>query len=216
MRIVLMGPPGSGKGTQADRLAERVGVTRMSTGDLFRSHQERGTELGRLAEGYMKVGEYVPDDVTVRMVMEWIVAPEQAEGFVLDGFPRTIGQAEALDREAEGIGGIDRVIYMEVPRGELVARLTGRQVCRGCQSPYHVGFAPPAVRDVCDRCGGELYQRDDDKIGVVERRLGVYDQETGPVIDHYRRAGKLIGVDGTGTADDVERALSAATATGPD
>ena len=140
-----MGPPGSGKGTQVGRLAERVGVSRMSTGDLFRSHQERDTELGRLARGYMEAGEYVPDDITIQMVMEWVNAPSQAGGFVLDGFPRTSGQAEALDRGVASLGGIDQVVYMAVPRDELMRRLTGRLVCRGCQTPYHIDSAPPAV-----------------------------------------------------------------------
>ena len=207
-----MGPPGSGKGTQVGRLAERVGVPRMSTGDLFRSHQEKDTELGRLARGYMEAGEYVPDDITIRMVMEWVSAPSQAKGFVLDGFPRTGGQAEALDRGASSLGGIDQVIYMSVPRDELVRRLTGRLVCRGCQLPYHVDSAPPAADGECDRCGGELYQRKDDGRDVVERRLEVYEQETEPVIDYYRLTGKLTNVDAAGTTDEVEQSLAAATA----
>lgn len=207
-----MGPPGSGKGTQVGRLADRVGVSRMSTGDLFRSHQERDTELGRLARGYMEAGEYVPDDITIRMVMEWISAPSQAKGFVLDGFPRTSAQAEALDRGVASLGGIDHVLYMAVPRDELVRRLTGRLVCRVCQSPYHVDSAPPEVEGECDRCDGELYQRPDDGREVVERRLQVYEKETEPVIDYYRRTGKFASIDATGTTEEVEQALTAATA----
>ena len=207
-----MGPPGSGKGTQVGRLADRVGVSRMSTGDLFRSHQERDTELGRLARGYMEAGEYVPDDITIRMVMEWVSAPSQAKGFVLDGFPRTSAQAEALDRGVASLGGIDHVLYMAVPRDELVRRLTGRLVCRVCQSPYHVDSAPPEVEGECDRCDGELYQRPDDGREVVERRLQVYEKETEPVIDYYRRTGKFASIDATGTTEEVEQALTAATA----
>ena len=207
-----MGPPGSGKGTQVGRLADRVGVSRMSTGDLFRSHQERDTELGRLARGYMEAGEYVPDDITIQMVMEWVSAPSQGKGFVLDGFPRTTGQAEALDRGVVSLGGIDHVLYMAVPRDELVRRLTGRLVCRVCQSPYHVDSAPPEVEGECDRCDGELYQRPDDGREVVERRLQVYEKETEPVIDYYRRTGKFASIDATGTTEEVERALNAATA----
>ena len=209
---MLMGPPGSGKGTQVGRLAERVGVGRMSTGDLFRSHQERDTELGRLARVYMEAGEYVPDDITIQMVMEWVSAPSQAKGFVLDGFPRTSGQAEALDLGVTSLGGIDQVVYMAVPLEELVRRLTGRQVCRSCQSPYHVESAPPAVEGQCDRCGGELYERQDDGRDVVERRLQVYERETEPVIDYYRRTGKFASIDATGTTEEVEQALAAATA----
>ncbi len=207
-----MGPPGSGKGTQVGRLAERVGVGRMSTGDLFRSHQERDTELGRLARVYMEAGEYVPDDITIQMVMEWVSAPSQAKGFVLDGFPRTSGQAEALDLGVTSLGGIDQVVYMAVPREELVRRLTGRQICRSCQSPHHVESAPPAVEGQCDRCGGELYERQDDGRDVVERRLQVYERETEPVIDYYRRTGKFASIDATGTTEEVEQALAAATA----
>ena len=204
-----MGPPGSGKGTQVGGLADRLGVTRMSTGDLFRSHQEKDTELGRLARVFMEAGEYVPDDITIRMVTEWIGASEQKEGFVLDGFPRTIAQAEALDQAVEGTGGIDRVIYIRVPRDELIRRLTGRLVCRGCQTPYHIDSAPPTVEGKCDRCGGELYQRDDDKRKVVERRLEIYEQETELVIDYYRKSGKFAEIDGVGTTEEVERALIA-------
>ena len=204
-----MGPPGSGKGTQVERLADRLGVTRMSTGDLFRSHQERDTELGRLARVYMEAGEYVPDDITIRMVTEWIGAPEQEAGFVLDGFPRTIGQAEALDGAVEGAGGIDRVVNIRVPRDELIRRLTGRLVCRACQTPYHVDSAPPSVEGKCDRCGGELYQRDDDKRDVVERRLEVYRQETELVIEYYRKMGNFAEIDGVGTTEEVGQALIA-------
>lgn len=205
-----MGPPGSGKGTQVERLAERLGVTRMSTGDLFRSHQARGTELGLLVRSYMEKGEYVPDEVTIGMVMEWIDAPEQSAGFVLDGFPRTLAQAEALDKRVADAGGIDRVIYIRVSQGELIRRLTGRLVCRGCQTPYHSVSAPPTIEGECNHCGGELYQREDDRPEVVGHRLKVYERETAPVIEYYRGSGNLEEIDGEGTTEEVERALTVA------
>ena len=205
-----MGPPGSGKGTQVERLADRLGVTRMSTGDLFRSHQAKGTELGLLARSYMEKGEYVPDEVTIGMVMEWIGGTEQSAGFVLDGFPRTLAQAEALDNGVEDAGGIDRVIYIRVSRDELVRRLTGRLVCRGCQTPYHAVSAQPTIEGECDHCGGELYQREDDRPEVVGHRLEVYERETAPVIEYYRGSGNLEEVDGEGTTEEVERALTVA------
>jgi adenylate kinase len=157
----------------------------------------------------MEAGEYVPDDITIRMVTEWIGAPGQKEGFILDGFPRTTAQAEALDQAVESTGGIDRVMYIKVPEDELIRRLTGRLVCRDCQTPYHLDSAPPTLEGRCDRCGGELYQRDDDKREVVERRLEVYEQQTEPVIDHYRRTGRFVEIDGVGTTEEVERALIA-------
>lgn len=205
-----MGPPGSGKGTQVERLTERLGVTRMSTGDLFRSHQARGTELGLLARSYMEKGEYVPDEVTNGMVMEWIDAPEQSAGFVLDGFPRTLIQAEALEKWVEDAGGIDRVIYIKVSRDELIRRLAGRLVCRGCQTPYHAVSAPSTVEGECDHCGGELYQREDDRPEVVGHRLEVYGRETAPVIEYYRGSGNLEEIDGEGTTEEVGRALTVA------
>ena len=205
-----MGPPGSGKGTQVKRLSERLGVTRMSTGDLFRSHQARGTELGLVARSYMEKGEYVPDEVTIGMVMEWIDAPEQSAGFVLDGFPRTLAQAEALDKGVAEAGGIDRVIYIRVARDELIRRLTGRLVCPKCQTPYHAVSAPPTVEGECDHCGEELYQREDDRPEVLGHRLKVYERETAPVIEYYRRSANLKEIDGEGTTEEVERALNVA------
>ena len=202
-----MGPPGSGKGTQAARIADRLGVTRVSSGDLFRDHQHRDTELGRLARGYMERGDYVPEGVTIKMIMEWINAPEQGTGFVLDGFPRTLAQAQALESELEGSGGIDKVVYIGVSREELLRRLTGRLVCRGCQAPYHPHASPPMSPGICDRCGGELYQRDDDKAEVVARRIQVYEEETEPVVSYYRESGKLEEIDGEGPIEQVERAL---------
>ena len=180
---------------------------RISSGDLFRQHQERDTELGRSARSYMERGELVPDKVTIKMVMEWINDPEQAKGFVLDGFPRTVAQAEALDRELQGNGGIDRVVYIKVPKEELVHRLSGRLVCRHCQRPYHRESSPPAEPCKCDHCDGELYQREDDKPEAIKKRIQVYQEETEPVVHYYRQAGKLREIDGLGPMAEVEQAL---------
>ena len=174
MKVILLGPPGAGKGTQAARLAGKLGVNRMSSGDLFRDHQARNTDLGRLARSYMERGVLVPDDVTIKMVMAWIKAPEQVKGFVLDGFPRTLVQANALDREMEGASPIDRVLYIGVSEDELNRRLTGRLICRDCQTPYHRHSSPPKSPDRCNNCGGGLYQREDDKEeAVLQRDQGV-------------------------------------------
>lgn len=210
MRVILLGPPGAGKGTQAARLAARLGVTRVSSGDLFREHQQRDTELGRLARSHMERGVLVPDDVTIRMLMDWVNAPEQARGFVLDGFPRTLAQAEALDRELKGKGGIDRVLHIVVSRDELMRRLAGRLICRRCQTPYHQLSSPPEEAGRCDRCGGELYTREDDKPEAVRKRLQVYADQTEPLVHYYRQAGKLGEIDGEGSVEAVEEALVAA------
>ena len=205
-----MGPPGSGKGTQATRVAEKLGVTQVSSGDLFRGHQQRDTELGRLARSYMERGVYVPDDVTITMIMEWINAPGQSGGVVLDGFPRTLAQAQAIDRELEDRGGIDRVLYINVSQEELTRRLSGRLICRRCQAPYNAHSSPPEESGKCDRCGGDLYQRDDDKLEVVTKRIQVYMDETEPVVQYYRQAEKLTEVDGEASVEEVGQALVAA------
>ena len=212
MRIVLLGPPGAGKGTQAALLAERAGFAHVATGDLFRAHLSRGTELGKLAKTYMDSGALVPDDVTTRMVLERFHEPDAKDGFVLDGFPRTIPQAEALDAALSDAGqAVDRALLIEVDREELVQRLAGRWVCRQCQAPYHQRSAPPAKPGVCDVCGGELAQRDDDKPEVVGARLETYERETGPLAGYYQRQGKLVRIDGLGgieaVAEELERAI---------
>ena len=208
--MILLGPPGAGKGTQAARLGSKLGVTRVSSGDLFRQHQREGTELGRLAGTYMERGVLVPDEVTIKMVMEWINAPEQANGFVLDGFPRTLAQAQALGRDLEEAGGIDKVLYIKVSMDELTRRLSGRLICRQCQTLYHQHSSPPTHPDECDRCGGELYQREDDKPEAVKKRFQVYAEETEPLVQYYRQAGKLTEIDGQGSIAEVGQALVAA------
>ena len=205
-----MGPPGSGKGTQATSIADNLGVDAVSSGELFRDHQRRDTELGRLARSYMNQGVYVPDDVTIKMVMEWINDPTHSAGFVLDGFPRTHAQAEALDAEMKSFGGVDRVVFIKVSEDELIRRLTGRLICRNCQTPYHLLFSPPATKGMCDKCGGELYQRDDDKADVVTTRIQIYNRETEPVVDYYRRSSILREVDGEQDVQDVGKAMNAA------
>ncbi|MXX53693.1 MAG: adenylate kinase [Dehalococcoidia bacterium] len=212
MNVILMGPPGSGKGTQAANLAEKLGVSAVSSGDLFRDHQRRNTELGQLARSYMERGVYVPDDVTIGMIMEWINDPDHSSGFVLDGFPRTQAQAEALDDALEDRGGIDHVVLISVSDDELVRRLGGRLTCDGCQIPYNLNTSPPLVIGKCDDhdCDGTLYQRDDDKAEVVARRIEVYNQETQPILDYYREAGILSDVDGEQSVGSVGDALQSA------
>lgn len=202
-----MGPPGSGKGTQATVIATALGVESVSSGDLFRTHQQNDTELGILARSYMEKGTYVPDAITIKMVVDWIKQPTRRGGFVLDGFPRTYKQAEALDLEMKSLGGVDRVLFINVSEKELESRLTGRMICKVCQTPYHVRFAPPKEDGHCDTCKGELYQRKDDKPDVVSARIKIYNQETAPVVDYYRRSGILNEVDGEQPVSDVAKAL---------
>ena len=209
MRVVLLGPPGAGKGTQAGRLATRLNVTKVASGELLREHQRRGSELGKLARSYMDRGVLVPDDVTIPMVSEWINAPEQSEGFVLDGFPRNIAQADALGAEVADSGAIDRVLYINVPEEELLRRLAGRWLCRNCQSAYHEEFSPPRTAKECDKCGGELYQRTDDEPDAVKVRIQVYLEETQPLIGYYSDIGILREVAGDAPIDEVGEALLA-------
>ena len=211
MKILLLGPPGAGKGTQATRIAKKLKVSQASSGELFRQHQQNDTELGRLARSFMERGVLVPDDVTIGMMMEWINAPEQTRGLVLDGFPRTLAEAEALDGALPCKGGADRVLNIKVSHDELVRRLSGRSICRQCQTPYHQEFSPPLEAGRCDRCGGELYQRDDDKPEAVKTRIKVYMEESEPLVEYYRGTGRLQEIDGEDTIEHVGCALLAAT-----
>lgn len=208
VRVILLGPPGAGKGTQAKRLAEAGGVVHVASGDLFRKHQEEGTELGKLARSYMEKGELVPDEVVIRMVLERIGEPDAQDGYILDGFPRTIEQAKALDEAlAQEHAQIDRVPLMEVETEELVRRLAGRWICSQCQAPYHQELAPPKQPGVCDRCGGKLYQRPDDRPEAVRRRLEVYEEQTVPLVEYYSRQGKLSRVNGQQEIEQVATEL---------
>lgn len=208
MYLVLLGPPGSGKGTQAERLKEQLGLPHVASGDLFRENIGNETELGLLAKGFIDRGQLVPDDVTIAMVRERLQQPDCDDGVILDGFPRTLAQAEALDEILASTGRtLAGVLYIQVPGEELVRRLSGRRICRQCQAPYHVVFSPPAEEGVCDECGGKLYQREDDRPETVRARLRVYHEQTAPLIDCYRRASLLLEVDGAGHIETVNAAL---------
>ena len=203
MRIVLLGAPGAGKGTQANIIAERQSVAHVASGDLFRKHLGEGTDLGKLAKTYMDKGGLVPDDVTIKMVLDRIAESDAVNGYVLDGFPRTVAQAQALDTALGGRGqALDWTPFVEVDTEELVRRLGGRWICRTCQRPYHEVNAPPEQAGVCDDDGGELYQRDDDKTEVVRARLATFQEQTAPLIGFYEQQGKLVRVNGQ---QDVEK-----------
>lgn len=211
MDLVLLGAPGAGKGTQAERLERWLGIPQVSSGDLFRAHTARGTALGKEAQGYMDRGLLVPDDVTIRMVADRLAEPDCANGVILDGFPRTVAQAIALDELLAGLGRqVDLVLYVAVSRETLLARLAGRRMCRSCGAVYHQEHLRPAVDGVCDVCGGELYQRTDDTAETQARRIDVYMQETSPLIAYYRERGVLVEIDGEQGIDEVEAALRTA------
>lgn len=208
MRLLFLGPPGAGKGTQARELAREWGVPHVATGDMLREAMTAGTALGREARQYYDRGDLVPDDVILRMVEARLKQPDAAKGFILDGFPRTIAQADGLAAMLRKLGQeLDAVIYLDVADPELVRRLTGRRLCRACQTPFHVTSAPPAREDVCDKCGGELYQRVDDREDTVVNRLGVYQRQTAPLLDYYRQRGLLRSVSGEGTVEKIRQAL---------
>jgi adenylate kinase len=197
--IILLGPPGAGKGTQAAYVAQSLKLAHVASGDLFRQALEQGTDLALKVKSYMEAGKLVPDELTVSMVLERLKAPDCATGVVLDGFPRNLKQAEALDRAlSEQDRSIDWVVYIKVSEEEVLRRLGGRWICRKCQAPYHATESPPRVRGRCDKCGGELYQRPDDNVATIKKRLAVYGEETAPLIDYYARRGKLVEVDGEG------------------
>ena len=205
MRIVLLGAPGSGKGTQAGAIAKRLGIAHVASGDMFREAQNRGDELGQQVKSYMEQGLLVPDEITISVILERIAAPDCASGFILDGFPRTLEQAKALDRALGERGeAVDMVLYINVSTEELVKRLSGRFICRNCQTPYHQVTSPPKVAGGCDRCGGELYQRPDDSPETVRKRIEVYSEQTAPLIGYYNEAGKLVEINGEGGIEEVE------------
>ena len=204
MKIILMGPPGAGKGTQAEKLVELYQIPHISTGDMFRKAQKDGTELGLKAKEYMEQGQLVPDEVTVGIVRERLAEADCKDGFLLDGFPRTVQQADALDGILKDLGMVlDRVINIEVDKAFLVDRLTGRRVCRTCGATFHVVNKAPKVEGVCDKCGGELYQRNDDKIETVSNRLDVYAAQTATLIEYYQSKGIMSSIDGSKSMEDV-------------
>ena len=210
MNVILLGAPGAGKGTQAVLIAKQIGLAHIASGDLFRQEQASGSELGNIAKSYMEKGQLVPDDVTVKMILGRIAAPDCAKGIMLDGFPRTLEQAKALDEAMSKEGkGIDLVLYIKVSNEELIRRLSGRWICRDCQAPYNVVEAPPKVSGKCDKCNGELYQRADDTEETVRKRLDVYFSQTMPLIEYYSQAGKLAEVDGERAIEEVGEDLIA-------
>jgi len=208
MYLVLLGPPGAGKGTQAERLHQELELPHVASGDIFRENIRNKTGLGLLAKGYIDQGQLVPDDVTTAMVRDRLQRPDCDRDAILDGFPRTQPQAQSLDTMLADMGRkLDGVFYIAVLDEELVRRLSGRLICRQCQTPYHTIFNPPAKEGICDACGGALYQRDDDKPETVRARLKVYHQQTVPLIDYYRQVGLLVEVDGAGGIETVSTAL---------
>jgi adenylate kinase len=211
VRLVLVGPPGAGKGTQAQFIAEHLSVPKISTGDIFRANVSQGTPLGLQAKAFMDRGDLVPDDVTIDMVRIRLAGDDAKPGFLLDGFPRTVPQAEVLDDMLADLGvKLDVVLELVVEDDEVIRRLSGRRTCRTCNHIWHVDFDPPAAEGVCDLDGGELYQRDDDKAETIANRLTVYADSTSPLVNYYSGRGLLVGIDATGPVDDVTvRAIDA-------
>ena len=211
MYIVFLGAPGAGKGTQAANVARKLNLVHIASGNLFRQALEQGTELGIKTKSYMEKGVLVPNQITIQMVLERLSAPDSEAGAILDGFPRNLEQAQALDKALARQGkAIDKVVYIKVSEEELLKRLSGRWICRQCQTPYHATDSPPRVWEKCDNCGGKLYQRPDDTEESIKRRLEVYSVETAPLIDYYGRVGKLVEIDGEGGVAEVGGRIVAA------
>ena len=210
MKIIMLGAPGAGKGTQAKMIADKYGVPHVSTGDIFRANIKNGTELGMEAKKYMDQGLLVPDELTVKILLDRVSQPDCKNGYVLDGFPRTIPQAEVLDKALAELGeSIDYAIDVDVPAENIVKRMSGRRACVSCGATYHVVHVPPKKEGICDRCGSELILRDDDKPETVKNRLDVYHKQTQPLIDFYTKKGVLKTVDGTVDMQDVFKAIVA-------
>ena len=197
MKLILLGPPGAGKGTQAANIVNEYKAVHISTGDIFRKNIKENTELGKKAKEYMEKGLLVPDELVVELVADRLKQDDVKDGFLLDGFPRTVNQAEALDKVLESLNGkIDKVINIEVDKSKLVARAVGRRICRDCGATYHISFNPSKIEGRCDVCEGELYQRADDVEETVEKRIQVYLDETQPLIDYYTKSGAIVTIDG--------------------
>jgi len=206
VNLLIMGPPGAGKGTQAEILARELQITNISTGDMFREAIRQGTEMGKKAKEYMDMGELVPDSVVVGITRERLSQPDCARGFLLDGFPRTVVQAEALEDMLEDMGiSLDGVINIAVPREKLLERLTGRRICRKCGASYHIRYNKPKVENKCDACGGELYQRSDDNEAIVNNRLDIYESKTEPLIEYYAERRLLKNINGD---QDIKKVLA--------
>ena len=204
MKLFMLGAPGAGKGTQAKKIAEKYGIPHISTGDIFRANIKEGTELGKKAKEYMDQGLLVPDELTTNLVTDRVQQPDCEKGYVLDGFPRTIPQAECLDAALKEMGAkIDYAINVDVPDENIINRMSGRRACVTCGATYHVQYAAPKVENVCDVCGSSLVLRDDDKPETVKKRLDVYHAQTQPLIDYYQAQGALVNVDGTKNLEDV-------------
>ena len=211
MKIIMLGAPGAGKGTQAVRIAEKNNIPHVSTGDIFRSNIKQGTELGKKAKKYMDEGQLVPDSLTIELLLDRVSKDDCSKGYILDGFPRTIPQAEALDQALEKMGTkIDCAVNVDVPDQDIVNRMSGRRSCPNCGAVFHIVQLPPKNEGICDNCGTKLVQRDDDKPETVEKRLKVYHEQTQPLIDFYEKKGILKTVDGTMPPDDVFKAIEKA------
>jgi adenylate kinase len=204
VRLVLLGPPGAGKGTQAAGIVEKFNIPHISTGDIFRKNIKEGTDLGNKAKSYMDKGLLVPDELVVEIVKDRLTEPDCKEGFLLDGFPRTVGQADSLNSELESMNiKLDKVINIDVSKEELIERAVGRRICKECGATYHIKFNPPKQEGVCDICGGSLYQRDDDNEETVTKRIEVYMEQTQPLIEYYREKGILVDINGSQDIDKV-------------
>jgi adenylate kinase len=215
MNLILLGPPGAGKGTQAKILAKKFKIPQISTGDILRGAVKNQTPMGIKAKSYMDAGALVPDDVVVGIVEERLAKPDCDIGFILDGFPRTVGQADALNRTLAGMGKtIEHVISITVDKEELLGRITGRRTCRLCGKGYHLLFDPPRRNGACDECGGELYQRDDDSEETMRNRLDVYEKQTAPLIAYYAQESLLRSICGTGSIEDIQQNLLTGIASG--
>lgn len=208
MQLLMMGAPGAGKGTQAAKLVEKYNIPQISTGDMFRAAIKDGTELGKRAKSFMDAGQLVPDDVTIGIVRERLAKSDCENGFILDGFPRTLAQAEALTKILDELGKkLTRVLNIHVPSEDLIERAVGRRICKNCGATYHVKFNPTKVADTCDNCGGELFQRADDNADTMKNRLSVYENSTRPLIDYYKNAGIYSEIDGRQPIDKVTEDL---------
>jgi adenylate kinase len=204
MNLILLGGPGAGKGTQAKKLIDKFQIPQISTGDILRAAVKEGTEMGRKAKEYMDAGKLVPDEVVIGIIKDRLAQPDCTKGFILDGFPRTVPQAEALDKVLAGLGNkIDHVVSIDVDEEALVIRLTGRRTCKSCGQMFHVKFTPSKKEGVCDKCGGELYQRDDDNETTVRNRLKTYNEATAPLIGYYTKQALVRSIAGVGSIDDI-------------